>query len=156
MPGRLTGKVCIITGATSGIGETAVEVFLAEGATVVFSGRRAAEGNAIQARVGGTFVQCDVTDEAQVLSLIQTTKEKFGRIDCFFANAGGSGPQGGLAELNSEEYRACLAVNLDSVVYSLKHCAPVMREQGQGSFISTSSVAGHRAGMQKYKPYDTS
>ena len=95
--GRLDGKVCIITGATSGIGEKAVEVFLKEGSTVVFSGRRSHLGKSIQDRFGGHFVRCDVSVESDVISLIEATISKFGRIDCFFANAGAGGPQGGIA-----------------------------------------------------------
>ena len=94
---RLDGKVCIITGATSGIGEKVVEVFLKEGSTVVFSGRRSHLGKSIQDRLGGHFVRCDVSIESDVVSLIETTISTFGRIDCFFANAGAGGPQGGIA-----------------------------------------------------------
>jgi NAD(P)-dependent dehydrogenase (short-subunit alcohol dehydrogenase family) len=146
--GRLEDKVCIITGATSsGIGEKAVEVFLAEGAHVVFAGRRALEGEAVQKRLGGIFHKCDVTQEAEIKQLIVFTKSKFGRVDCFFSNAGGSGPTEGIAGVDCEAYRECMAVNLDSVVFSIKHCAPIMRKQGGGSFISTASVAGHSAGL---------
>ena len=95
--GRLDGKVCIITGATSGIGEKAVELFLKEGSTVVFSGRRSNLGKSIQDRLGGHFVRCDVSVESDVIHLIETTVAKFGKVDCFFANAGASGPQGGIS-----------------------------------------------------------
>tara|TARA_A100001015_G_scaffold307130_1_gene402508 strand:+ start:188 stop:466 length:279 start_codon:yes stop_codon:yes gene_type:complete len=87
--GRLSGKVCIITGATSGIGERSVEIFLKEGATVVFAGRRVNLGETIQNKYGGEFIQCDVAIETDVINLIDQTIAKHGKIDCFFANAGG-------------------------------------------------------------------
>ena len=95
--GRLSGKVCIITGATSGIGERSVEIFLKEGATVVFAGRRVNLGETIQNKYGGEFIQCDVAIETDVINLIDQTIAKHGKTDCFFANAGASGPQGGIA-----------------------------------------------------------
>lgn len=145
--GRLDGKVCIITGATSGIGERAVEIFVGEGAKVVFAGRRDDLGKAIERRAGGLFVQCDVTREQDVARLVQRTVEAHGRIDCFFANAGGPGPTGAIDSHDSQFYRECVAVNLDSVFYSMKHATPVMKKQGSGSFISTASVAAHRTGL---------
>lgn len=115
MPGRLDGKVCIITGATSGIGEKSVEIFVSEGATVVFSGRRVEEGAAVAENTGADFYQCDVTVEAEVAGLITSTHENYGRIDCLFANAGGPGPTGGIATIDADAFNDCIAVNLNSV-----------------------------------------
>jgi len=153
--GRLDGKVCIITGATSGIGERSVEIFIKEGARVVFAGRRSDQGKEIEKRVGGTFIQCDVTMEDQVESLVKKTVEMHGRLDCFFANAGGPGPLGPVEGMDTQFYHECVAVNLDSVFYSMKHATPVMKRQQSGSFIVTASVAAHRVGLSSSIMYST-
>lgn len=153
--GRLDGKVCVITGATSGIGEKAVEIFRSEGATVVFSGRRADQGKAIEQTLGGKFIQCDVAREEEVARLVQQTVELYGRIDCFFANAGGPGPLGMIEGMDTQGYHDCMAVNLHSVFYCMKYATPVMKRQGSGSFISTASVAAHRTGYSSSIMYST-
>ncbi len=92
MPGRLNGKVAIITGATSGIGEATAEVFVREGAKVVVSGRSEERGRQIAGRLGehAVFVRCDVTEEEQIKMLIDSTVNQFGRVDTLFNNAGGA------------------------------------------------------------------
>ena len=95
---RLKDKVCIITGATSGIGKRTAEVFAAEGAKLVIAGRREAEGGAVASSIGERcdFVKTDVTLEAQVQALIDFAVHKHGRIDCLFNNAGSPAPVGGI------------------------------------------------------------
>jgi hypothetical protein len=95
---RLKDKVCIITGATSGIGRRTAEIFAAEGAKLVIAGRREAEGRAVAGSIGERcdFVKTDVTLEAQVQALIDFAVRKHGRIDCLFNNAGGPAPVGGI------------------------------------------------------------
>jgi NAD(P)-dependent dehydrogenase (short-subunit alcohol dehydrogenase family) len=82
--GRLQDKVCIVTGATSGIGKRTAEIFAAEGAKLVIAGRRADEGQAVARAIGERceFVRTDVTQEAQVKALIDFTMTRHGRIDC--------------------------------------------------------------------------
>lgn len=82
--GRLNTKVAIITGGTSGIGLSTTEIFAQEGATVVFTGRRAEEGAAIAEKLGDSvhFVQADATVETDMASLMTDTVQKFGKIDC--------------------------------------------------------------------------
>src|ERR1700676_1729687 len=89
--GRLSGKVAVITGATSGIGLRSAEVFVAEGAKIVIAGRRAPEGEALANKLGANciFRKTDVTVEDEMRALIGEAVEKFGRIDCLFNNAGG-------------------------------------------------------------------
>lgn len=146
---RLDGKVCIITGATSGIGRRTAEVFVAEGAKVVIAGRREAEGHAVAAALGTAcdFVRTDVTDEAQVRALIEFTVAKHGRVDCLFNNAGGPAPQGGIESIPADGFDAAIATLLRSVVFGMKHVAPVMARQRSGSIINNGSVAGHLAGL---------
>lgn len=146
--GRLDGKVAVITGATSGIGWRTAEVFVAEGATVVAAGRRAAEGEALAGKLGAAcvFKQTDVTDEAQMQALIATAVDRFGRIDCLFNNAGGPAQTGGIEGLEVARFDAAMATLVRSVMLGMKHAAPHMRRQGSGSIINNGSIAGHLGG----------
>jgi NAD(P)-dependent dehydrogenase (short-subunit alcohol dehydrogenase family) len=145
---RLQDKVCIVTGATSGIGRRTAEVFAAEGAHVVIAGRREAEGRAVEAAIGArcAFVRTDVTEEAQVSALIEFTMARHGRIDCLFNNAGGPAPVGGIETIPVEGFDAAMGTLLRSVMLGMKHVAPIMIAQGRGSIINNGSIAGSRAG----------
>lgn len=144
----LTGKIAIITGATSGIGERAAELFVEEGATVVLSGRRAELGQAIAARLGQNahFVRADMAEEADIAALIAGTVARFGRIDVLFNNAGHGLPPFRIAEADIATWDLMMAVHVRAVVIAMKHVAPVMQAQRSGSIITTASVAGYRAG----------
>src|SRR4051812_43800869 len=89
--GRLDGKVALITGGTSGIGEATVELFIAEGAKVVIVGRNADKGAEMVGKLGSNahFFQADVTQEQQIKAAVDETVSKFGRLDTLFSNAGG-------------------------------------------------------------------
>jgi NAD(P)-dependent dehydrogenase (short-subunit alcohol dehydrogenase family) len=152
---RLHDKVCIVTGATSGIGRRTAEVFAAEGAHVVIAGRREAEGREVEAAIGPrcVFVRTDVTDEAQVRALIEATMRRHGRIDCLFNNAGGPAPVGGIETIPVEGFDAAIAVLLRSVMLGMKHVAPIMSAQGYGSIINNGSIAGSRAGYSTSMVY---
>jgi NAD(P)-dependent dehydrogenase (short-subunit alcohol dehydrogenase family) len=152
---RLEGKVCIITGATSGIGRRTAEVFVAEGARVVIAGRREAEGEAVAAALGGAcdFLRTDVTDEAQVRALVEFAVAKHGRVDCLFNNAGGPAPPGGIESIPADGFDAAIATLLRSVLFGMKHVAPVMLRQRSGSIINNGSVAGQRAGLSSSLVY---
>jgi NAD(P)-dependent dehydrogenase (short-subunit alcohol dehydrogenase family) len=152
---RLDGKVCIITGGTSGIGRRTAEVFAAEGARVVIAGRREAEGRTVAASLGGAgdFLRTDVTDEAQIRALIDFTVAKHGRVDCLFNNAGGPAPPGGIESIPVEGFDTAIATLLRSVLLGMKHVAPVMTRQRSGSIINNGSVAGLRAGLSSSLVY---
>jgi NAD(P)-dependent dehydrogenase (short-subunit alcohol dehydrogenase family) len=152
---RLQDKVCIVTGATSGIGRRTAEVFAAEGAHVVVAGRREAEGRALEAEIGArcAFVRTDVTDEAQMKALIDFTMARHGRIDCLFNNAGGPAPVGGIETIPVEGFDAAMAVLVRSVMLGMKHAAPIMSAQGRGSIINNGSIAGQRAGYSTSMVY---
>lgn len=147
--GRLDGKVTIVAGATSGIGLRTAEVFAAEGASVVVSGRREAEGSAIAKALGDNamFVPADVADEAQVKALIDRTVDRYGHVDCLFNNAGIPGREGGIEDVTSEQLETEMGVLVNGVIYGMKHAAPIMKRQGSGSIINTGSIAGQRAGF---------
>ena len=107
MGNRLNGKVAVITGGTSGIGEATVELFVEEGAKVVFTGRNENAGRAIADRVGAAacFVQGDMRLEADIKRAIDTAVDRFGRLDCLFNNAG-AGTRGTL-ETVTRLVRSC-------------------------------------------------
>ena len=151
----LDGKVCIITGATSGIGRRTAEVFVAEGANVVIAGRRETEGRAVAAALGAAcdFVRTDVTDEAQVRALVDFTVAKHGRVDCMFNNAGGPAPPGGIESIPADGFDAAIATLLRSVLFGMKYVAPVMVRHRSGSIINNGSVAGQRAGLSSSLVY---
>ncbi len=146
--GMLDGKIAIITGATSGIGERSAELFVEEGATVVLAGRRADLGQAIAARLGqnASFVQADVGAEADIKALIEGTAQRFGRIDVLFNNAGHGLPPFRIAETDIATWDTMMAVHVRGVVIAMKYVAPIMQTQKSGSIITTASVAGYRAG----------
>jgi NAD(P)-dependent dehydrogenase (short-subunit alcohol dehydrogenase family) len=152
---RLEGKVCIVTGGTSGIGRRTAEVFAAEGAHVVIAGRREAEGLTVAHSIGPAcqYVRTDVTDEAQIAALVEYTMRHHGRVDCLFNNAGGPAPPGGIESVPAEGFDAAIATLLRSVVLGMKHVAPAMMRQRSGSIINNGSVAGHRAGLSSSLVY---
>src|SRR5690625_20633 len=151
MTQRLDGKVCIITGGTSGIGEATVRRFAAAGATVVVAGRNAEKGEALAADLGdkGLFVATDVTREADIERLIKTTTERFGRLDCLFNNAG-AGERSSPEEVTEEQLQQVMGLLVGSVLFGIKHAAPAMRASGGGSIINNSSIAAHRLGQGGY------
>jgi len=141
-------KVVLITGGTTGIGRSTAIAFAKEGAKVVVSGRRKAEGAetvTLVEKAGGKglFVQSDVSDEAQVKALVQTTLDHFGRLDIAFNNAGIEGTPAPLTEATVEQYQKVYDINVKGVFLSLKYEIPALLKSGGGSIVNTSSVAGH-------------
>ena len=97
--GRLSGKITIVTGATSGIGRRTAEIFVKEGAKVLATGRREELGRTLEAALGKDkcmFLRTDATNEADVKAMIDACLAKWGRLDCLFNNAGGPAPVGGI------------------------------------------------------------
>ncbi|MEH6525830.1 MAG: SDR family oxidoreductase [Sneathiella sp.] len=153
--GRLENKVAIITGGTSGIGLSTTEIFAQEGATVVFTGRRAEEGAAIANKLGNSvhFVQADATVEADMAALMADTVQKFGQIDCLFNNAGGPAPVGSIETVDYPKAMEAMALLFGGVLLGIKHVAPIMKAQGYGSIINNGSIAGHLAGYSTSMVY---
>lgn len=151
MTERLAGKVAVITGGTSGIGEATVELFAKEGARVVFTGRNAAKGTEIESRIGAAtlFIEGDVRDEEAVKAAIDRAVAEFGRLDCLFSNAGGPTP-GTLETVTPEQFHYAMDLLLGSALFGIKHAAPIMKRQGSGAIINTSSVAALRTHMGEY------
>ncbi len=146
IPMRLENKVAVVTGGTSGIGRRVVERFRAEGAEVVFTGRRDALGRAVAAATGATFVIADAGSAADAERTIQQTLEAHGRIDVLMNNAGAPAPPGRVEDISLEGFDQAIQVHVRGALAHMKYAAPSMRAQGAGSIINVGSVAGHRAG----------
>jgi len=141
MEDRLTGRVAVVTGAGSGIGRATVRRFASEGARVVAVDLDPATGQAAADEVGGTFVACDVADEAQVAALYNQVHELYGRVDIAFNNAGISPPEDdSILTTGIEAWDHVQRVNLTSVYLCCKYVIPFMQRQGKGSIINTASV----------------
>ena len=151
MSKRMDGKVAIITGGTSGIGEATVELFIEEGAQVVLSGRNDEKGAALEKALGKNAAYChaDVSQEAELEALMKFCVDKFGRIDCLFNNAGASS-RGTLETVTQEDFQFSMNVLLGSVVFGIKHVAPIMKAQGSGCIINNSSIAALRVNQGGY------
>jgi NAD(P)-dependent dehydrogenase (short-subunit alcohol dehydrogenase family) len=148
--GKLSGRVAVVTGGASGIGEATVRRFVAEGARVVISDRQTDRGAALATELGpdAVFVETDVTDESSVANAVASATARFGRLDVMFNNAGIIGVTGPIATIDADAYRHTMAVLIDSVVFGMKHAASAMIQQGEGgAIVSTSSVAGVAGGL---------
>jgi NAD(P)-dependent dehydrogenase (short-subunit alcohol dehydrogenase family) len=141
---QLDGKVAVITGGASGIGEGAVRRFVEAGARVVIADVQDARGQKLAEELGTatSFRHTDVAHEADVQGTVAHAVEKFGRLDCMVNNAGFGGVSGPIEETDMAAYDATVAVLLRGVVLGMKHAAKAMKAQGSGSIISTASVAG--------------
>jgi NAD(P)-dependent dehydrogenase (short-subunit alcohol dehydrogenase family) len=144
---ELSGKVAIVTGGTSGIGQRIVEVFAEEGAKVVVAARRQEEGRALEQRLGVRFVRTDVASEPDVKAMVEQAVAWFGRLDCLVNNAGLPAPMVSIAEIDAASIDLLLAVNVRGVLLGMKHAAPVMLAQGSGSIINIGSIAALRGGV---------
>jgi NAD(P)-dependent dehydrogenase (short-subunit alcohol dehydrogenase family) len=144
---RLEDSVTIVTGASSGIGAAAVRRFAQEGARVVAAARRVelVEALACELREKGCEVRsqsCDVREEDSVRRLVDSTLDRYGRLDCAFNNAGVGGGRRALHELDVPRFDAVIATNLRGVFLCMKHEVAAMLAGGGGSIVVTSSVGG--------------
>jgi NAD(P)-dependent dehydrogenase (short-subunit alcohol dehydrogenase family) len=146
MPGRLDGKVAVITGGTSGIGEATARVFVREGARVIIAGRSDQRGNALAADLGSAaiFHRADVMHEAEIAAVIDAAVKRFGKLDCLFNNAGASTP-GEIDTITEQQFDYGMKLLVGSVMFGIKHAARVMNTGG--AIINNSSVAAHRLGQ---------
>ena len=140
---RLTDKVAVISGGTSGIGEATVELFVQEGAQVVFSGRSIEKGKAIAERTGAVYFQADVMSEEDIKGTIQAATDHFGGLDILFNNAGGS-TKGPVETVTAAEIEYAWTLLFSSAVLSTKYAVPCMKRRGGGCIINNSSIAGLR------------
>jgi len=141
-PSRLDGKLAVITGGGSGIGEATAHVFAQAGATVVVAGRRLEPLEKVARDIGGHAMACDVSDQKDVRRLFVEAKKITGRVDVLLNNAGGPGPIAPVAEVDMDDWIACMNINLVGAMYCLQEAAKIMTAQGSGSIINMSSLMG--------------
>jgi NAD(P)-dependent dehydrogenase (short-subunit alcohol dehydrogenase family) len=142
-----TGKVALVTGGGNGIGRATAAAFARHGAKVVVVDRDSSGAEAtvgIIRQNGGDAIAAiaDVTKSQDVKAYVRTAIETFGRIDCFFNNAGIEGDVCATAEYDEAMFDAVIGVNLKGVFLGLRHVLPEMIRQGSGAVVNTASVAG--------------
>ncbi|RKE36548.1 NAD(P)-dependent dehydrogenase (short-subunit alcohol dehydrogenase family) [Paraburkholderia sp. BL23I1N1] len=145
----MTNPVVLITGALTGIGRAAAIAFAQDGARVVVSGRRQAEGKALEEelrRLGteAEFVIADVRREDEVSALVDKVVARFGRLDVVVNNAGVEGKPGPVTDVSADAYTALFDTNVLGTLWGLKHALRVMQPQGSGNVINISSTLGER------------
>jgi NAD(P)-dependent dehydrogenase (short-subunit alcohol dehydrogenase family) len=141
--------VAVITGGASGLGEATARLVIERGGSVVLGDLQADKGGALAAELGARarFVPTDVSQEADVMALVDTAVSEFGRLDAMFNNAGIVGVDGPIDEIELDEYEFTMGVLLRSVFLGMKHAARVMRPARRGVILSTSSIAGVMGGL---------
>jgi NAD(P)-dependent dehydrogenase (short-subunit alcohol dehydrogenase family) len=147
----MSERVVLVTGALTGIGRATAAAFAREGASVVVSGRRDQEGQALAAELRelgakAEYIRADVSVEADVEALVDGTLRTFGQLDVAVNNAGFTGSRGPLPGQTLDAYNAVFAPNVLGLFLSLKHELRVMAEQGFGSIVNLSSTFGERGG----------
>jgi NAD(P)-dependent dehydrogenase (short-subunit alcohol dehydrogenase family) len=157
---RFTGKVVLITGATSGIGEATARAFAAEGATIHFCGRRETLGERVAQSIrdtGGkaTYQRADVRIEDDIKAFVNSCLERYRRIDIAFNNAGIESSPKTIADRSLEEWMNVMTTNATGVFLSMKYELPHMLRQGGGVIINNASVSGH-VGFATIAPYSAS
>jgi NADP-dependent 3-hydroxy acid dehydrogenase YdfG len=146
MTGKLTGKVAIVTGASSGIGEATALALATEGAKVAIVARRENLLKNLNKRIqamGGEalIIVTDVSDEAQVRQMVEKTQSTWGQIDILINNAGVM-LSGEIDGSDTEDWRRMMNLNVMGVLYNIHAVLPWMKAQGAGYIINVSSVAG--------------
>ncbi|MFB5761585.1 SDR family oxidoreductase [Paenibacillus medicaginis] len=144
---NVKGKVVVITGASSGIGEAAARLLAEQGASVVLGARRTERLEALVAEIrskGGTaeYRALDVTSKEQMDEFISFAQSKFGRVDVLVNNAGVM-PLSPLEALKIDEWNRMIDVNIRGVLHGIAAGLPVMKEQGFGQFINIASIGAY-------------
>ena len=160
MGDRLAGKVAVVTGGTSGIGRSIVERFAAEGAAVVFSGRRAALGAEIARATGAVFVEADVAREADAERTVKRAADAHGRLDALVNNAavspkGKNGARLGAIDTPFDLWRQVFNVNFFAPVALARGLVDEL-SAAQGAVVNVTSIAGSRVHPFAGSAYATS
>jgi 3alpha(or 20beta)-hydroxysteroid dehydrogenase len=147
----LKGKTAVITGASQGIGLASAKRFAEAGATVVIADIQ--DCSAVAEELGGHFQKTDVSDYQQVHALMAFAKQKTGRLDILFNNAGIATPLEPISDVDPAQIERALKINLNGVIHGLKAAAEFMDDHG--AIINTSSLAG-KLGVYGYTSYGVS
>ncbi|MBQ9059188.1 MAG: SDR family oxidoreductase [Atopobiaceae bacterium] len=140
----LTGKVALVTGASSGLGVQFAKALAGQGADIAICARRMEKLEQVKAEIEDlgvrcVAVQCDVTDTEQIRAMVATVKEEYGRIDILVNNAG-VGDNTPAADMDDETWRRVMSTNLDAVYYVAREVGKVMLEQNYGKIINLGSL----------------
>nr|WP_299387427.1 SDR family oxidoreductase [Allomuricauda sp.] len=145
MEPKLKNKVCIVTGATSGMGRAIAEYFHKEGGKLVLSGRNQERGQQLTEQLkGSVFVSGDVGEVAYNQSLVETAMEHFGQLDILSLNAGILG-LGNVVDLSIETWHKTLETNLSSLFYISKFAIPHLLEGDGGNILINASIAAFKS-----------
>ncbi len=152
MTGQVQGKVALVTGGASGIGEAVAELLAREGASVAVTDIDDLKGPEVVAGIkkaghDAVFLHQDVTSETRWVEVVTEVEKRFGRLDILVSNAGIGISVPSIVDMSLEDWRRQTAINLDGVFLSVKHCLPAMRRTGGGSIIMMSSLAGLRGAL---------
>jgi NAD(P)-dependent dehydrogenase (short-subunit alcohol dehydrogenase family) len=156
------GKVVLVTGASSGIGEATALKFAEEGAKVVVADLREEKGQEVVQKINGAggegiFIKTDVTKRADIEALVAGTVAKFGKLDCAVNNAGIAGATlTPLADITEEDWDLVMNVNLRAVWMCMKYEIPEMLKQGKGAIVNLSSIYGFKPSEIGHAAYCTS
>ncbi|GAB2862367.1 SDR family NAD(P)-dependent oxidoreductase [Lentzea nigeriaca] len=157
--GSLDGRVAVITGSTRSIGRAIAEAFLADGATVVLSGRSEIKGKQaleeLEAGEKAVFHASDSSSQADIEALVDWTVERFGRLDIMVNNVGGTEGFAPVHELSDEAWHKALDLNLNAYFYGTRRALKPMLEGGWGRVINISSVEGKQANKPAISHYIT-
>jgi NAD(P)-dependent dehydrogenase (short-subunit alcohol dehydrogenase family) len=145
----MASPIVLITGALSGIGRATAIAYARQGARLVISGRRVAEGEALAAELNALgaetlFIQADVRHEDEVETLFAKALARFGRLDIAVNNAGTEGHAASLTEITPEAYQAVFDTNVLGTLLGIKHALRAMQKQNAGSIVNISSTMGSR------------
>ena len=143
MTTTIEGKVVVITGASSGIGEATAQLLVDNGAKVMLGARREARLQALTEKLGSAsaYRVTDVRKPEEVYALVKSAEETFGKVDVLFANAGIM-PASNMSELKTDEWNDMVDINIKGVLNGLAAVLPVFTKQKSGQVITTSSIAG--------------
>ncbi|KAG8376774.1 hypothetical protein BUALT_Bualt09G0098800 [Buddleja alternifolia] len=151
---RLEGKVAMITGGASGIGECTAKLFSKHGAKVVIADIQDEIGHSVINSIGptnSTYIHCDVTNENHVKNAVDKTVSTYGKLDIMFTNAGiCDPPRPRLIDNEKNDFEHVLSINVTGVFLGMKHAARVMVPARSGSMISTASIASGIGGSSTH------